>query len=635
MPWLRAARLRSPKHMRRQPECDAGSTACDHGEDSLPVPGDVDAGWPMDSAEAQAHKDFEEAAQALADAHLNDPTLGENTMGLQETTAALHSALDGLHAKGDSAKHRSAEDAARQMQSRGFGSEDEHLRTKQMKLELRKREPRALAVAASDTIGRLCRKIAGVLRVDEKRLHLRTTFAGDDAAGILLGSDLEDAILNGHDFLCQTSETVKDAGAQKLQIYLAEGPRVATAGSDNFLRIFDLERGREILRYRHSDVVRVVAWSPAGDVVATGTADGAVRLYDLFHGELVDAFQHDLPIRSLHWDTKARFLASGGEDGCARIFNVVELVELQAVPHDGAVSSVAFRQDGRRLATGCEDGFARILLAPTGHQLMALRHSSPVRSVAWNPAGSCLATASAAEINLFREDDGRRIASFIYEGSLSSVAWSPCGDWLAVGTLGGVYIQGMEEKSAHMRLLRSEGLVNDVSWSADGSRLAYGSNNTECHVYDVANGQASAVITHERSVLCVDWARHSPTVSGRSMVGFISYDALFSAVVKLQSVARRWLKRRAVQIQRTKKYEKTLYVLARHMKTIIERRRRARRETEKATVLQAHWRGFLSRKQEMRRKQMAQWVLARLRAHIKGRKKAIVEFQELMKDHLA
>eukprot|EP00929_Paragymnodinium_shiwhaense_P028624 TRINITY_DN16562_c0_g1_i2.p1 TRINITY_DN16562_c0_g1~~TRINITY_DN16562_c0_g1_i2.p1 ORF type:complete len:385 (+),score=68.32 TRINITY_DN16562_c0_g1_i2:136-1290(+) len=295
MPWLRAARLRSPKHMRRQPECDAGSTACDHGEDSLPVPGDVDAGWPMDSAEAQAHKDFEEAAQALADAHLNDPTLGENTMGLQETTAALHSALDGLHAKGDSAKHRSAEDAARQMQSRGFGSEDEHLRTKQMKLELRKREPRALAVAASDTIGRLCRKIAGVLRVDEKRLHLRTTFAGDDAAGILLGSDLEDAILNGHDFLCQTSETVKDAGAQKLQIYLAEGPRVATAGSDNFLRIFDLERGREILRYRHSDVVRVVAWSPAGDVVATGTADGAVRLYDLFHGELVDAFQHDLP----------------------------------------------------------------------------------------------------------------------------------------------------------------------------------------------------------------------------------------------------------------------------------------------------------------------------------------------------
>jgi RNA polymerase sigma factor (sigma-70 family) len=274
----------------------------------------------------------------------------------------------------------------------------------------------------------------------------------------------------------------------------ADGKSAVTHGSDNTIRFWDLETGKELRRFRQDRRVWSMALSRNGNTLAT--AGRLVRLWDVPTGKVVRHLPTgEASVLTQAFSPDGKTLATGGNEQPIRLWDVASGKELrQCLASEGTSGSLAFSPDGQKLAASKQDGpAARLWEVATGKELTSLGGKVETScKIAFSPDGKVLAAGDKGNTaRLWDVATGKEIASFPHERGVRCVAFSPEGRLLASGSMDRT-IRFWDVKTGRevRRIKDLPWNANSVTFTPDGSTLVSGGVwDSALHRWDVATGK--------------------------------------------------------------------------------------------------------------------------------------------------
>ena len=141
-----------------------------------------------------------------------------------------------------------------------------------------------------------------------------------------------------------------DPGQVRALVFLPDGTRFASGGSDGKIRVWDLETGNQLFSLSaHDGLVLALAVSPDGKRLASGGSDAVVRLWELESKRLLSTLTgHRDSINALAFSIDGGILASGGRDESVRLWDAPAKDLISTLPVEaGHVWELAFWQKAR------------------------------------------------------------------------------------------------------------------------------------------------------------------------------------------------------------------------------------------------------------------------------------------------
>ena len=186
-----------------------------------------------------------------------------------------------------------------------------------------------------------------------------------------------------------------------------DGQRLATAGADGTVRIWDADGGDLLMTLvGHDGWVIRLDYSPDGKLLATAGNDRTIKVWDAVNGKML-LTTGNAPASGGYWglafSPDGSRLAAGGSSQEIDLWqlpadpwqatdeDVVQLFRLQS--GSGWVAQMNFSPDGERIAIPGLAGLVEIRDVETGEFLLGLQHPAAVSKAEFTPDGNRLMTA--------------------------------------------------------------------------------------------------------------------------------------------------------------------------------------------------------------------------------------------------
>jgi WD40 repeat protein len=185
---------------------------------------------------------------------------------------------------------------------------------------------------------------------------------------------------------------------------------LATGGDFAAIHTWDTETGAAVESFQgHAQSVRVVAFTPDGDIVS-GAADNTAVVWDQNPGWVLertigsigDPTQLVNRVVALDFSPDGSLLCTGGGDpsrsGEIKLWNVADgsLAMNVPDPHTDSVFGVEFSRDGRLVASASADKYVRAFDVLDGKLVQQFEgHTNHVLGVSWRGDGKVLASCGA------------------------------------------------------------------------------------------------------------------------------------------------------------------------------------------------------------------------------------------------
>jgi WD40 repeat protein/tetratricopeptide (TPR) repeat protein len=283
--------------------------------------------------------------------------------------------------------------------------------------------------------------------------------------------------------------------------YSPDGRRLASASSDQTVKIWDLATVKEILTLQGKSPFNCVAFSGDGRLLASGSGSwpewqpGEVRVWDATTGhELLNLTGHKYAVAGVAFSPNGQQLASAGWDGTVRLWDMATGREIRTLRgHTDAVKCIAFSPVGQHLASGDHNGIVIIWDTVSGRRLHALRgHTADVLGVAFSPDGQRLASGSWDQtVKVWDVAKGQEILPPAQHAEIVwGVAFSPDGQRLASACSdASVKIWDARSHKELATFRGHRGRVYTVAFSPGGRCLASASFDHAIKVWDLTSEQ--------------------------------------------------------------------------------------------------------------------------------------------------
>jgi WD40 repeat protein len=338
-----------------------------------------------------------------------------------------------------------------------------------------------------------------------------------------------------------TAETTNDVYSV---VFSPDGKYLASGGYNNAARVWDIERGEEILTLKgHARDVFCIRYSPDGGHLITVSADKTVKIWDARRRRDAVPISTGLDqVNGLWFAQDGRLALFGSKNGTPGIWaaesreetstslaasgNAARITAVSpkgrllitatvnnAVPvwdastgklrftlkgHTARITSLTFSEDESRIVTGSIDGTARVWDARTGECLQTLRgHDSDVLGVAFSARTHLVATAGRdATARIWDSETGKQLQ--VLRGHtlpLLAVRFSPDGEHVVTASFDRT--AKVWNTRTGMKIWELEGHTNRVTtaaFSPDGKRIVTGSFDKTVRVWDMATGRETLTL---------------------------------------------------------------------------------------------------------------------------------------------
>lgn len=279
-------------------------------------------------------------------------------------------------------------------------------------------------------------------------------------------------------------------------VFSADSQRIASVSKDNTVRLWTRE-GRLIKVLRgHQDVVWRAQFSPDNSLLATADASGIIKLWDA-EGKLVESLErHRNDIWDINFSPDSQTLVSAGADSVIKLWrpksNFIQPfsndnygLDINASPNSQFVASSSFYTIKFWKPDGTPAG-----LIGEGSAYQGNAHKGEVQSISISRDGKRLASSGEdGKLKLWtltwESDQLKKATPFRLDNTtnkrsrhITSVAFSPDSQQLisAVDEIIQLWQVTGDGGTLLRRLEGTRGVINSVSFSADGEWIVAGSN---------------------------------------------------------------------------------------------------------------------------------------------------------------